>query len=88
MPGDGKCAFRIEDDTGVRLMLWGKTVIGDRATDGGCAGRAALVKDRPSALTVDYFFDHRRGARRRCEERPPCLPPQIFLANLRIYAPK
>jgi len=61
---DGEYAFRVEADTGVRLILGGKTVIDGWARDGARAGKAALTRDLPTSFTVEYFFDNRRGGKK------------------------
>lgn len=63
-PTAGEYAFRVEADTGVRLILGGKTVIGGWAPEGARTGKAALTKDRPTSFTVEYFFDNRNGGKK------------------------
>jgi hypothetical protein len=63
-PIDGEYAFRVEADTGVRLILGGKTVIDGWAPDGDRAGKASLTKDRPTSFKVEYFFDNRNGGKK------------------------
>jgi hypothetical protein len=64
VPTAGEYVFRVEADTGVRLLLGGKTVIDGWARDGARAGKAALTRDRPTSFTVEYFFDNRNGGKK------------------------
>jgi hypothetical protein len=62
-PIAGEYFFRVEADTGARLILGSKTVIDGWAPTGARAGKAALT-NRLTLFTVEYFFDNRSGGKK------------------------